>query len=107
METAALILSTPDRAREILAELAGWGIDRFSVKWDNLEWRRTPDAPREWGYDVNIYNVPNPEAFLKAALPPPTSLTADFASPARRRADVCETPPPSSAARAAPVGSPE
>ena len=37
METAALILSMPDRAREILAELAGWGIDRFSVKRDNLE----------------------------------------------------------------------
>ena len=41
-------------------------------QWDNLERRRTPDALREWGYDVKIYSVPNPEAFLKAAAPPPS-----------------------------------
>ena len=99
---APLILSMPERAREILAELAGWGIDRFSVKWDNPERRHTIDALQGWGYDVNICNVPNLEAFLKAALLLPTSLTADFDSPTWRRAG--NGTPPQSAAIAAQMG---
>lgn len=31
-----------------------------------------------WGFEVNIYDVPDLEPFLKAALLLPTSLTADF-----------------------------
>lgn len=110
---APLILSMPDRARGILAELAGWGIDRFSVKWDNPERRRAIGALQGWGYGVNICNVPNLEAFLKAALLSPTSLTADFDSPAWRPvgADADAAPfaaadsakPPPSASAAAPI----
>ena len=78
---APLILSMPERAREILGSLSGWGINRVSVKWENLARRQVLDALESWGYQVNIYNVPDLESFLKAALLLPTSLTADFDSP--------------------------
>ena len=78
---APLILAMPERAREILGSLSDWGINRVSVKWDNLAKRQVLDALENWGYQVNIYNVPDLESFLKAALLLPTSLTADFDSP--------------------------
>ena len=78
---APLILAMPDRARDTLSALSEWGINRVSVKWDNLAKRQTLDSLERWGYEVNIYNVPDLESFLKAALLLPTSLTADFDSP--------------------------
>ena len=78
---APLILAMPERAREILGSLSEWGIRRVSVKWDNLAKRQVLDSLESWGYEVNIYNVPDLESFLKAALLLPTSLTADFDSP--------------------------
>ena len=78
---APLILVMPDRAREILSSLSEWGINRVSVKWDNLARRQILDSLENWGCEVNIYNVPDLESFLKAALLLPTSLTADFDSP--------------------------
>ena len=78
---APLILAMPERAREILGSLSEWGIGRVSVKWDNLAKRQVLDSLENWGYEVNIYNVPDLESFLKAALLLPTSLTADFDSP--------------------------
>ena len=78
---APLILAMPEKAREILDSLSEWGINRVSVKWDNLARRQVLDSLEEWGYEVNIYNVPDLESFLKAALLLPTSLTADFDSP--------------------------
>ena len=78
---APLILAMPDRAKEILGSLSEWGINRVSVKWDNLAKRQVLDSLEKWGYEVNIYNVPDLESFLKAALLLPTSLTADFDSP--------------------------
>ena len=78
---APLILAMPERAREILDSLSEWGINRVSVKWDNLARRQVLDSLEEWGHEVNIYNVPDLESFLKAALLLPTSLTADFGSP--------------------------
>ncbi len=32
----------------------------------------------KWGFAVNIYNVPDLESFLKAALILPRSITSDF-----------------------------
>ncbi len=35
----------------------------------------------KWGYEVNIYNVPDLESFLQAILILPRSVTADFNFP--------------------------
>ena len=57
------------------------GIDRFSVNWSTPGSRRIIIQLQNWGYDVNIYNVPDLEAFLQAALLVPTSLTSFFNFP--------------------------
>ena len=75
---APLILAMPDEAQRILSTVTDWGINRVSINWKNLLRRQVLDALESWGYEINIYNIPDLESFLKAALLLPTSLTADF-----------------------------
>ncbi len=75
---APLILAMPDEARIILSTVTDWGVSRVSINWKNLLRRQVLDALESWGYEINIYNIPDLESFLKAALLLPTSLTADF-----------------------------
>ncbi len=75
---APLVLGAPDLARQVLASLTGWGVTRFSLSWKTETRRRVFHALTEWGYDINVYNVPDLESFLKVALLLPASLTADF-----------------------------
>lgn len=75
---APLVLGAPDLARHVLEALTGWGLTRFSVNWKTETRRSVFRALDQWGYAVNVYNVPDLESFLKAALLLPASLTADF-----------------------------
>jgi len=61
--------------------LAGWGISRFSVAWGRESTHSLVRQLEEWGYEVNLYAVPDHEAFLQAVLLMPRSLTADFNFP--------------------------
>ncbi|MFX0117270.1 MAG: hypothetical protein ACFFB3_22175 [Candidatus Hodarchaeota archaeon] len=76
-----LIVGTPKKAKEILEMLWGWGINRFSISW------RTPSKGEiitkldAWGYETNIYNIPDLENFLQAVLLLPHSITSDFEFP--------------------------
>lgn len=72
----------PAKARQILRDLECWGISRFSIGWNAPLRQDLFDRIGEWGYHVNLYDVPDLEAFLKAALMLPRSLTADFNFPA-------------------------
>ena len=65
-------------ARRILSAITAWGVDRVSIGWGSLFCRQVLSPLERWGFEVNIYNVPDLESFLKAALLLPTSLTADF-----------------------------
>ena len=78
---AYLIMSSPTEARRYLAIYSHWGINRFSVNWNTHEYRRVITRLQNWGYDVNIYNVPDLEAFLQAALLLPRSITSYFNFP--------------------------
>jgi hypothetical protein len=78
---APLVFTAPVQARALLEMLGEWGVNRLSVKWGNHDTRRLFDRLDRWGYDVNIYAVPDLEAFLQAALLLPRSLTADFNFP--------------------------
>jgi hypothetical protein len=78
---APLVLAAPRQAREVLRMLAGWGITRFSVAWGRESTRSLVRQLEEWGYEVNLYAVPNHESFLQAMLLMPRSLTADFNFP--------------------------
>ena len=78
---APLVLAAPRRARAVLRMLAGWGISRFSVAWGRESTRFLVRQLEEWGYEVNLYAVPDHESFLQAVLLLPRSLTADFNFP--------------------------
>ena len=78
---APLILAAPDAAKETLAMVTEWGINRFSLSWEQSELRRLFEQMDQWGYEVNIYNVPDLEAFLQAVLLLPCSVTSDFNFP--------------------------
>jgi beta-phosphoglucomutase-like phosphatase (HAD superfamily) len=76
-----MMKESPPEARKYLGMLAHWGIDRFSVNWNTPSSRRIIIQLQNWGYDVNIYNVPDLEAFLQAALLLPKSITSFFNFP--------------------------
>jgi hypothetical protein len=76
-----LIKILPDEGKRILDMLCGWGINRFSVPWGIPGLTHTVDRTERWGFEVNIYNVPDLESFLKAVLQQPRSITSDFNFP--------------------------
>ncbi len=76
-----LILATPERAHETLEMLTSWGINRFSISWKRPDLRELFDQMDRWGYQVNIYSVPDLETFLQAILLLPRSVTSDFNFP--------------------------
>jgi hypothetical protein len=61
--------------------LTSWGIDRFSLDWRHRDLVGLLDPLQAWGYAVNVYGVPDLEAFLRATLLLPASVTADFNFP--------------------------
>ncbi|OEU46423.1 MAG: hypothetical protein BA861_10790 [Desulfobacterales bacterium S3730MH5] len=78
---APLILSAPRKAKEILTMFTDWGINRFSISWLTPDIRQFFDQMDQWGFEVNIYDVPDLEAFLQAVLLMPRSITSDFNFP--------------------------
>ncbi len=76
-----LIAAAPEEAHTTLEMLTSWGISRFSVNWNRDPVRELVDELTGWGYEVNIYNVPDLEAFLEATLLLPASVTSDFNFP--------------------------
>ncbi len=78
---APLICSVPGKAREILDMFTEWGINRFSISWQSKNLCTFFEQMNEWGFEVNIYNIPDRESFLKAVLLMPQSITSDFNFP--------------------------
>lgn len=76
-----MINSIPEKAREILNLFHTWGINRFSINWRTPEITLLLHQLDQWDFEVNIYNVPNLESFLKAILLQPKSITSDFNFP--------------------------
>src|SRR6266566_4923980 len=79
---APLVLAAPERAWDTIKLLMRWGINRFSVSWAGEHARALLESLEDFGCEVNLYAVPDLEAFLRAALMLPTSITTDFNFPA-------------------------
>lgn len=78
---APLIVAAPEQAHSTLQMLNDWGINRFSISWEQSNVRDLFDQMDLWGYQVNIYGVSNLETFLQAVLLLPRSVTSDFNFP--------------------------
>jgi hypothetical protein len=76
-----LIATLPEQGRTMLDTLAEWGVNRFSISWKEPELTRLMDYVDSWGFEVNLYAVPNLESFLRAVLLQPRSITSDFNFP--------------------------
>ena len=76
-----LLLAAPDLAGEVLDTLRSWGVNRWSLDWRAPGIRELIDRLEERGWEVNVYGVPDLEAFLEASLLLPRSVTADFNFP--------------------------
>jgi hypothetical protein len=75
------IMIMPGKAREVLQVLRDWGVNRFSLNWKTESRSRAFETLESWGCEVNFYNVPDLEAFLRASLLLPRSITSDFRFP--------------------------
>ena len=76
-----LVFAMPDQAKEILNRLESWGINRFSISWESEKCPALLQQLKKWGFEVNIYNMPNLEEFLKVMILSPRSITSDFNFP--------------------------
>ena len=74
-------MSVTDEAKRILERLTEWGVSRFSISWERENKRGLLAQLHEWGHEVNIYAVPDLEAFLEAVVLLPCSVTSDFNFP--------------------------
>jgi hypothetical protein len=78
---APLICTAPDKSKEILEMFRSWGVNRFAISWETPSLRRFFDQMDQWGYEINIYDVPDLEAFLRAVLLMPRAITSNFNFP--------------------------
>ena len=78
---APLVCTSPAKAKEILDMFVTWGVNRFAINWHTANLRPFFDQMDRWGFEINIYNVPNLEAFLQAVLLMPRAVTSDFDFP--------------------------
>jgi phosphoglycolate phosphatase-like HAD superfamily hydrolase len=76
-----LVVAAPELAEDVLASMRDWGLTRVSLDWTTPGVREALDAMDRLGWEVNLYGVPDLEAFLEAALLLPASVTADFNFP--------------------------
>lgn len=77
-----VLLASPELARPVLDAMRGWGVTRVSLDWRTPGARDVLDVIERFGWQVNLYGVPDLEAFLEATLLMPASVTADFNFPA-------------------------
>jgi hypothetical protein len=71
----------PTALQEEVQRLAAWGLNRFSLNWQQSESRSMVQLLAGWGYEVNLYGIPDLPAFLQAILLMPRALTCDFNFP--------------------------
>ena len=76
-----LVFSLPDQAKNILMRLKSWGINRFSISWELEKCSALLHQLKKWKFEVNVYNTPDLEQFLKVMILSPRSITSDFNFP--------------------------
>lgn len=78
---APMLQAEPARAKLLLDRFQAWGLNRFAIDWRAPNLRHCCDQLEQWGFEIDIYNVPDLQAFLQAVLLRPQSITSDFDFP--------------------------
>lgn len=73
-----------EKVKDLLQLFTTWGVNRFSLNWQNDHRTETLNYMDTWQYEVNIWNIHNLEAFMQANLMLPASVTSDFNFPSWR-----------------------
>ena len=71
----------PEEVRLLLSRLSSQGVSRFSIEWGRPELFQVLSKLSDWGFETNVYNVPDLDSFLQVVLFKPCSVTADFNFP--------------------------
>ena len=66
---APLAAAAHEDAERMLERLRSWGINRFSIAWRTTNRHMLFDSVERWGFEINLYDVPDIEAFLRAVSP--------------------------------------
>lgn len=75
------LVDAPEDVKRMLSKLSSWGVSRFSIEWGRPELFQVLSQLSEWGFETNVYNVPDLDSFLQVVLFKPCSITADFNFP--------------------------
>lgn len=75
---ASLVTAAPDYARDLIAMLQDWGVNRFGVAWSTPHKSRLLDLMDRCAAEVHITGVPDLQAFLQASLLQPRSIGSMF-----------------------------
>ena len=78
---APILISAPAKADDLIRLFDSWGINRFSVSWRNPYRQQLLQHLQEQDLAVNIYDLPDLEAFIQATLLLPDSVTTDYNFP--------------------------
>ncbi|MFX0092264.1 MAG: HAD family hydrolase [Candidatus Hodarchaeota archaeon] len=78
---APLLISMPEKTKEILDIFTDWGINRFSINDATPNKSKILDQLDQWGFEVNIFNINSLESFLRSVLLLPQSITSNFTFP--------------------------
>ena len=81
IDTTLKSISNKTVLLQTLGSLKNLGMQRLSIDWNTPNLKKLLDQVDRLGFDVNIYNLPDLESFLKAVLLMPGSITADFNFP--------------------------
>lgn len=76
-----MILRRPRVAHRALKTYARWGVSRFLLTWQSPNMAQILAQMDNWGYEVNFYEIPDLQNFLRAVLMLPAGITSDYNFP--------------------------
>jgi len=75
---APWLLVAPDQALDLLAEIASWGVNRFSISVQTQAFQDVVAILTESGWDTNVWDVSDRTQMEDAVASRPSSITADL-----------------------------
>jgi hypothetical protein len=75
---APWLLVAPDRALDLLRDITGWGVNRFSISVQTQAFQEVVGILAESGWDTNVWDVSDSMQMKDATASRPSAITADL-----------------------------